>query len=403
MSYEQPGNRQPHAVTRTSDGWQLQYDANGNLLAKLADAQSPAAQTLAATRFQFDAENRLVQVDVPTTETVSVTLAPGWNFFSLPVIPNDLSIAAVFPSFGTDFDQISRYNPAADRFEHYVGAARFDDFTTLEYGRGYEVYCANPAGVTLTLTGAVPTAAPAYALSASFHLIGSSALESQTPGWLLLGVDYDSLHRYDTQSRSLTTASQIQPAQGYFVHVASPGSWRPPLPRDVATRMTYDATGARLKRSTASESVTIVNEAYEVGPGGVTKQLFAGGLRIGSKGPAGLEFVHGDHLGSTNVLTDATGTQQARLTYSPFGELASATGADGVVHRFTGQRFDQSTGLYFYQARYYDPSIGRFLSADPIVQDPADPQFLNRFAYVRNNPLRFVDPSGLSSEDPGCD
>ena len=50
--------------------------------------------------------------------------------------------------------------------------------------------------------------------------------------------------------------------------------------------------------------------------------------------------------------------------------------------------------MYCYNARYYDPTLGRFLSADPLVQDPATPQFLNRYSYVRNNPINRTDPTG---------
>ncbi|MEE8414588.1 MAG: RHS repeat-associated core domain-containing protein, partial [Dehalococcoidales bacterium] len=61
--------------------------------------------------------------------------------------------------------------------------------------------------------------------------------------------------------------------------------------------------------------------------------------------------------------------------------------------KFTGQRLD-STGLYYYNARYYDPVIGRFISADPIIPNPSNPQSYNRYSYVLNNPLKYVDPSG---------
>jgi RHS repeat-associated protein len=63
---------------------------------------------------------------------------------------------------------------------------------------------------------------------------------------------------------------------------------------------------------------------------------------------------------------------------------------------FTGQREVASTGLLHFPARAYDPSLGRFLQPDPFVQDPADPQTLNRYSYVRNNPVNFVDPTGYS-------
>lgn len=63
---------------------------------------------------------------------------------------------------------------------------------------------------------------------------------------------------------------------------------------------------------------------------------------------------------------------------------------------FTGQRLD-SNGLYYYGTRYYDPMIGRFISADIVVQSFANPQTLNRYSYVVNNPLKYIDPSGLDA------
>jgi RHS repeat-associated protein len=62
--------------------------------------------------------------------------------------------------------------------------------------------------------------------------------------------------------------------------------------------------------------------------------------------------------------------------------------------QFTGQRLDE-TGLYYYGARYYDANIGRFISPDTIVPNPANPQSLNRYSYCINNPLKIIDPSGL--------
>ena len=62
--------------------------------------------------------------------------------------------------------------------------------------------------------------------------------------------------------------------------------------------------------------------------------------------------------------------------------------------RFTGQRWEAGLGLYDYRARFYDPALGRFLQPDSLVPEPGNPQALNRYAYVYNNPLRHTDPSG---------
>jgi len=89
----------------------------------------------------------------------------------------------------------------------------------------------------------------------------------------------------------------------------------------------------------------------------------------------------------------------------PFGAQRDNSGPNpNVTHyRFTDQELDVESGLYNYNARLYDPVIGRFISADTIVLDPHDPQDLNRYTYCRNNPLVYVDPSGhhYGTAEPG--
>ncbi|HEY32480.1 MAG TPA: hypothetical protein G4O10_05180 [Dehalococcoidia bacterium] len=79
------------------------------------------------------------------------------------------------------------------------------------------------------------------------------------------------------------------------------------------------------------------------------------------------------------------------MSYYPYGSTRS--GDVPTDKKFTGQRLD-GTGLYYYGARHYDPAIGRFISADTIVQDFANPQTLNRYSYCVNNPLKYTDPTG---------
>ncbi len=110
--------------------------------------------------------------------------------------------------------------------------------------------------------------------------------------------------------------------------------------------------------------------------------------------PGTLVFYHTDHLGSTTALTDATGNVLQLLEYDPWGQVTKDIGDNYAHYRYTGQEYDPEIGLYNYKARLYAPGIGRFISADPIVPDPANPQALNRYTYTINNPLRYVDPSG---------
>ena len=110
-----------------------------------------------------------------------------------------------------------------------------------------------------------------------------------------------------------------------------------------------------------------------------------------------LSYLLTDHLGSTAVTTDAGGAQAAEMKYYPFGATRYNSGGQKTTYRFTGQRFGPGGGgLYDYGARWYDSTIGRFIQADSIVPNLANPQSLNRYSYVRNNPLRLVDPSGMA-------
>ena len=116
-------------------------------------------------------------------------------------------------------------------------------------------------------------------------------------------------------------------------------------------------------------------------------------------GAGTLYYLHGDHLGSTSLMTcgNATcGTLGAVLTrqsYYPYGGVRVA-GNLPTDKTFTGQISDASTGLQYFNARYYSGSLGRFVSADTDVPGGQGPQALNRYSYVLNSPLKYTDPSG---------
>ena len=124
-----------------------------------------------------------------------------------------------------------------------------------------------------------------------------------------------------------------------------------------------------------------------------TSYYYLGGSLIAMSVNSTLRYMHQDHLTGTSLTTSANGTLLGTIKYTPFGETRSVSGEIYTDKKFTGQRLD-GTGLYFYNARYYDPTIGRFISADTIISNPADPQCFNRYSYCLNNPLKFVDPSG---------
>ncbi|MFC1920431.1 RHS repeat domain-containing protein [Chloroflexota bacterium] len=161
----------------------------------------------------------------------------------------------------------------------------------------------------------------------------------------------------------------------------------------------YDGDGNRVKQVILSEGegsqeVLYINRYYEVNltSENETSHYYLGGKQVALMENTEVRFMHQDHLTGTALMTDTNGDKIGEIMkYFPYGETRSG----GVLtdKKFTGQRLD-STGLYYYNARYYDPEIGRFISADTIIPDPANPQSFNRYSYCLNNPLKYVDPSG---------
>jgi RHS repeat-associated protein len=130
------------------------------------------------------------------------------------------------------------------------------------------------------------------------------------------------------------------------------------------------------------------------------RYYYAGDRRIALRDNGVLSYLLPDHLGGTHITASGTnGTETGKLLYKPWGETRYSAGTTPTTWRFTGQREDATIGLYFYNARYLDPQLGRFTQADTIVPEPGDPQALNRYAYGLNNPLRYTDPTGMFSED----
>jgi RHS repeat-associated protein len=130
------------------------------------------------------------------------------------------------------------------------------------------------------------------------------------------------------------------------------------------------------------------------------------GSSAGGQAP-GIWFHHANYLGSTTVVTDADGEVVARYRNDPWGVPAEGSmGMDVADREFTGQRRDETIALLDYGARYYDPSLGRFLTPDATDGGVAlyadglvDLLALNRTLYAHNNPVRYVDPSGHDDGD----
>jgi len=167
----------------------------------------------------------------------------------------------------------------------------------------------------------------------------------------------------------------------------------------------YDGDGKRVKKVVPSSGETTVFVYDATG-----KLVAEYSTIVASAQDAKVAYLTNDHLGSPRINTDATGAVTARHDYHPFGEEIDGSGgrttglgyqADGVRKQFTGYERDIDTGLDFAQARMYNPAHGRFTAVDPLKESAAanNPQSWNRYVYTFNNPLNYVDPTGLVAMD----
>jgi RHS repeat-associated protein len=150
------------------------------------------------------------------------------------------------------------------------------------------------------------------------------------------------------------------------------------------TEYLYDLNGNVISELNASTWLNV----YLRLNGGLFAQYTVGGPRT--------QFVHADHLGSTRLLTSMTQSIVDSLDYLPFGEQTA--GDTGTTHKFTSKERDSESNLDNFGARYDSSSMGRFMSPDPMGNYFADggyPQSWNMYSYALNNPLSFIDPTGM--------
>ncbi|MCG3113837.1 MAG: hypothetical protein MCM46_18690 [Candidatus Manganitrophus sp. SB1] len=176
------------------------------------------------------------------------------------------------------------------------------------------------------------------------------------------------------------------------------------------TTFVYDGDGGRVKKINGSVTNIYIGKLWEctlsasatscksgsAWTSANVKHIFAGSARIAIKPVTTtdeIKYFHADHLGSTSVVTDQAGGKIAEYIYRPYGDNFLIAGSD-FRYKYTSQEKDDQTGLYFYNARYYDPVLARFISPDSILPDLANPQAFNRYSYVYNNPLIYTDPTG---------
>jgi RHS repeat-associated protein len=147
-----------------------------------------------------------------------------------------------------------------------------------------------------------------------------------------------------------------------------------------------------------------IGNYYEWTSAGSTSYYYAGSTRVAQRrvnygSNNGLFWLTGDHLGSTSVTANSSGTKTAELRYKAWGETRYTSGTTLTTIRYTGQREESSFGLYYYGARWYDSALGRWNQPDTVLPQNQGTQAWDRMVYVNNNPIVYDDPTGQCVDD----
>jgi RHS repeat-associated protein len=297
---------------------------------------------------------------------------------------------------GTPFQTTSYgYDPNGNRISQTDPSGQttfgYDDLnrlTTAAYPAGYGTWgwTYDEVGNRLTQTG--PSGTTTYTYDANNRLIQAVAGTTVTYG-------------YDDNGNLLTISTGQSFTWDVFnrlTQATGPGG---------TVTHTYNGDGLKTRRvgpdGTRRYYHDGIRPIWETDDAGVMtaqydRDIF-GNLLSRREASGARRYYHFDGIGSTTALTNETGTVTSTLLYDAWGNQRAATGSDQGQYRFTGAELDQATGLYHMGARFYDPTIGRWLSEDPVQDKYFEPITLNLYAYVANNPVRLTDPAGTDWED----
>lgn len=309
-----------------------------------------------------------------------ITASNSYNKRLQPVSLSAASPTQTVLSLGYDFHLATGNNGNVFQIQNNIDSARTQTFTYDELNR--------------VKTAEVPTA---WGLSFGYDVWANFLTQTVTKGSApMLSVAANATNQVVGFSYDAAGNLTNDGAQTYTYD----GDNR--LSTAAGVTYTHDGDGKRVTKSTGKlywHNLSGDSLGETDISGNITDEfVFVGGTRSARRKSTGeVNYYFTDHLGSSRVVTSATGSILDDADFYPFGGERSVLSASGNSYKFTGKERDVETGLDYFGARYYGSNLARFLTADPVMitdYRPHNPQAWNRYAYVGNRPTQWVDPNG---------
>jgi len=350
--------------------------------------------------FSYDANGNLTAEDLANGVTNSYTYDPANNLASISDTKGETSIFS------------ATYTRNADSLVSEDSSQPSDSSKYQYTGLSQVCYAASSNGSDCS---SPPDGATSYSYDASGNLTDDDGTQQEFNDgdelcWSVSGTSDDGC---DTAPSGATTytyddngnLTAITPASGSataLTYNAADQVASYELGSGATTDYAYDGDG--LRESETTSDTTTQFTWNDSGPlplliqktiGSDTTSYIDGptGLPLEEINPDGDTYYYSqDNLGSTRALTNSTGDVADTDTYDPYGNVTTSSGSVANAMLFSGQYMDTESGLYYLQARYYDPALAQFLSADPLVEETEMP-----YGYAGGDPINADDPTGLCS------
>jgi len=345
------------------------YDADGRITG-FTDADG---FTLA---YVYDAAGNITQITYPDTSTVTYAYDAANR---LTTVTDWLGVQATYA-----YDQDGRLAS----FTHFNGI-----ITTYAYDAASRL-----AGIANSV------ASYQFTLDGDGNRINSAQTEPLTPAYSLGSTVYG----YNAQQNRLLSAGPLSYTydnEGQLTNAGGTGLTFDYNHRLIAigsdTQFSYDGRGSRLVATRAGVTTHYIYDPWgnlmaDADSNGVTHKYIYGKGLLALVTPSARYCYHFNGTGSTVAITDMTQAVVNSYAYDPFGQILGQQESVTQPFKYVGQYgvMAEPNGLYYMRARYYDPTVGRFISEDPLGFGGGD---VNLSAYVRNNPVNRIDPFGLQA------
>jgi RHS repeat-associated protein len=379
------------------------FAPDGNLAWLLAMPQSGSWLPLQSVTYSFDSLGNLRNLTDGLGQTGSIVGSNTGETWSLAYDAQNQLVSATTGLFVTEdyvYDPRGNLVWRGDReITHNGNLVTANDITWYGCVPGY--LCPRiPLSTTL-----------AYRLD---HDLAGSLVRKELPGGVLWDFGYD----VDRRMVAATVGGRLRASYAYD---ADGERAKKTVHASDAVVTTYYISPHYELRESSLKPTTVVPTVHVDAPGHgqiatITGERLPGApaaLTLGEWAPSlgghtmygvakGIFFLFDNHIGSSAVVTDATGTMVTRYLHGPWGDVLTARsgGTNVITDRYTGQESDDETDLLYYGARYYDPRTARFTTGDSVLPTGGyDVRGFNRYAYAFNNPMRYTDPTGHAPEE----